>query len=261
MATQQQYGKVDWAGEDRQNNSQYSRGDKFMTLEPGLNRIRILSEAYKYVFHKIKFQNDSQSKFGRNIRCSIKECPLCAQGEPQKIKYVFGVVNRKTKEFKYLDAAQAIHIAIKGIQKNMPGYENVYDYDLNIIVNPNGGSTNYYQTLQGEKSPMSADDIEMMDNVDVEFIEKFIEPVSPEDVSKSVDRIQSWLEKQAAKMAAEAAPAGQGQERQSAPQKPQAGRPRKAVQAAPSPPPQEDNDEPEQKTIDDSAFNFKLIKK
>lgn len=243
MAT---YGKVAW-DDNSQNKSKFNR-EKFLNLEEGMTTVRVLMDSpYKYLYHKVKFANDTANNFGRNVRCSIDNCPLCEKQEfPQKPKYVVPVVVKKTGQFKYLEFGAGLYNGINTLRKNIPGCENVMEYDLNIIKNPKAGATGYYTAVPGVKSPLTADEVEKMEQIDYEWLDDYVKPISSEEVNNTIERISKWLDKNKANAAALGNDAAQHQ---------QAARGGKKAQM------QVVENHDDEKPIGDDAFNFKVMKK
>ena len=240
MAT---YGQVGWDD----NNSKFDK-EKFLKLEEGMTTVRMLMEKpYKYLYHKVKFPND-KNNYGRNVRCATDNCPLCAEKDQQQSKYIVAVCVKKAGQpgqFKYLEFGPGLYNNINTLRKNIPGCADVMEYDLNIIKNSNGGPANFYTAVPGQKSALSADEIEMIDSkIDSEWLENYVKPISPTDVNKTIERISNWLDKSKAKDD-EAAAKNTAQAR---------GKKGAAVVAAP------ESDE-EEKPVTNESFTFKVMKK
>ena len=190
------YGEVDWddnLASDKRSNK-FDR-DKMLLLQDGMTAVRVLMEKpFRYFFHKVKFENDANS-FGRNVRCSTDSCPLCAKGDQQKVKYLVGVVVRKTKELKYFEFGTGIYNGINTIRSNMEGFRNVIEYDLNIVRNSKGTPANFYSVLPGRMSPLSADEVAMAESIDKDWMVDYCKPISPEEVTNTMERISRWIDK------------------------------------------------------------------
>ena len=236
------YGQVGWDNKTTQdsNKPRYNK-DTFLKLENGKTTVRFLMAPYMYAFHKVEFENDT-NPYGRNVRCAIENCPLCAKAttkkEQQQFKYIAAVVVKKTGEQKYFEFSSQIYNAINVIRANSEGLDNVMEYDLNIIRNPKAGASGFYTVLPGTKSPLTADEVEKVDNLDMTWFEEYVKPCTPEEVTASIERISSWLEKNKNGKQEIAAPAKVA---------------KKVVEAA--------EEEQEEKPIDDTSFNFKVMRK
>ena len=238
------YGQVDWDNNTSQdsNKARYNK-DTFLKLENGMTTVRFLMDKpYMYAFHKVEFENDT-NQFGRNVRCATDNCPLCAKAttkkEQQQFKYIVGVIVRKTGEFKYFEFGSQIYNAINVIRKNIKGMENVMEYDINIIKNPKGGQAGFYQVVPGQKAPLTADEVEMVDNLNKTWFDEYVLPISSDEVNNTVERITKWLEK------------NKNAKQETAVPQPKVAKKASVVEDAPE----------DEKPIDDSAFNFKIMRK
>lgn len=188
------YGKSSWGDKPGQGAKSKYNNDRMMKLQDGQNKVRIITDPYRFLYHKEEFANDP-SKFGRKIRCATDGCPLCASGSKVKEGWVVGVIDRATNTYKLLEIGSKIYTDIQGIMET-EGYENLQEYDLIIKKNPKGGASNFYQVLPGKKAPLSADDVEKVDQINEAELDEFINPISAEDVTNSIIRIKNWIAKQ-----------------------------------------------------------------
>jgi len=255
------YGKVQWGETNYSENKSKFDKEKFLLLENGITTIRILMEQpLTYMSHKIKFANDT-NPYGRNVRCAIDNCPVCEKYKEKeaqaKSKYIVGVYVVKTGEFKWLDFGGQIFNAIGAI-KQIPNFENVMEYDINIIKNPKGGKSGFYQVVPGAPSPLTAVQIEMADNIDVDYLNGYVEPLSVEEVNNTMERIQKWIDKKMAENAALQQPPPAVVAAKKAKAKEAA-----VIEAAPATEEEDEDpvDEPPPIKIDDKAFAFRVIKK
>jgi hypothetical protein len=178
------YGKVGWDDNSNRNN-------KFAKLINGSNKVRFVSDAYKYLEHRVKFDGD-KLQFGRKIKCAVNDCPLCATANPIKTKYVAAVL--MGGEIKILDMSPQLYNRIKAITKNMEGYNDPTEYFVNVIRDPNGGAQNFYQAFPAEKRPLTAEEMSVVEaNFDENELEEFIQPPSPEEVKSTIERIHSFV--------------------------------------------------------------------
>lgn len=191
------YGKVGW--------NDGGSSNRFATLTNGDNEVRMVSSAYKYFTHKVKFDGDT-NKYGRNIKCAVNGCPLCKRGEDVKTKYIAAVL--MGNEIKLLDMGTLLYNKIKGIKTHMKGYDDPKDYFINIVRDPKGGAQNFYQAYPGEKVPFTAEQMVVIENdFDESELEEFCQPLSPDSVGESVEKIKAWIKRNGgAEAEAEAAP-------------------------------------------------------
>jgi hypothetical protein len=87
-------GEVSWDDELPQDNKFTNSKDLFLRLDrgPDGNELRIITPPFQYLSHKYKREGDAG--FGQKINCSAEHgsCPLCAQGDKAKPRWLFGVI-------------------------------------------------------------------------------------------------------------------------------------------------------------------------
>lgn len=179
-----QYGKVGWDDNNKTN--------KFLSLNNGGNKVRLVSDVYKYLTHKVKFDGD-KNKYGRTIKCALNDCPLCKEGELIKPKYIAAVLH--DDDVKILDMGTLLYNKIKGIKNHMEGYDDPRDYNINVVREPDGGPQNFYQAYPAEKKPLTAEQMAIVESkFDETELENYCEPPSPEEVLMSIKKIKSYLD-------------------------------------------------------------------
>ena len=237
------YGETTWDEPIRSNKSRktYDK-EKFITLEEGINTVRLVTNPFRYLTHKVTFEGDD-NQYGRNIRCATEGCPLCAQDSPAKDKFVVGAINRKNGEAKFLEFGPQIYQSINTIRQ-LKDYKDVKDFDINIIKN--NKATPVYTVVPGAISPLSVDDIEKADKINIDDLNAYIQPISPDEVTNSIERIQKWIAKNA-----------DGKKQNSGQQKNNTQKTiQKAVQKQPEP-----QKEEESTNVNEADFEFKSMKK
>jgi hypothetical protein len=247
------YGQISWddAPSSNQKKSFYNR-DKFAKLVDGINTIRFVTNPYRYFFHKLELDGDT-SKYPRNIRCAAEGgCPLCAQGLKQHQKYIAGVINKTSKqpELKYLEFGTLLFNQISGVRE-LPGMKDLLTFDLLIRQDSKSKApAGYYQTFNGAQGPLNATEVELVDSLNLDELEELCKPLSPEEVTRSIERIKSYIEKNA-----------QGQSNQPMPpqRKPVVSASKAQVKAEPVAPQPEAQEDPA--SDGDEDFVFKTTKK
>ncbi len=186
----QTFGEVSWdsdigGGEKKQSNSK----DLFLRLGEGSNEMRLVTQPFQYLVHKYKKEGDSG--FGQKVSCSMihGSCPLCAAGDKAKARWFLGVIDRKTKAYKVLDVSYAVFNQIRKLARNTQRWGDPTKYDIDIVVDKNGGATGYYSVQPISKEPLSAADQVIRDNVDVDDLKRRATPLTPEQVQKRLDKI------------------------------------------------------------------------
>jgi hypothetical protein len=121
--------------------------------------------------------------------CSIKDCPLCAAGDKPSRRWLIGVISRKTGTFKLLDISYAVFSQIQKYAKNTQRWGDPTKYDIDIVVDKNGGPTGYYAVQPIPKEPLSVADQTIKDSVDFDDLKRRVTPYTAEQVQKRIDKI------------------------------------------------------------------------
>lgn len=186
------FGEVSWNdnldvfdGGNKKTNSK----DLFLKLDEGDNEVRLITQPFQYLVHKYK--KDDSDKFGQKVYCSgvHGSCPLCAMGDKAKPRWLLGVISRKTGTYKILDVSYMVFSAIRKLARNVNRWGDPTKYDLNIIVDKNGGATGYYSVQPLPKEALSAEDQKLKDNADLDDLKRRVTPPSPEQVQARLDKI------------------------------------------------------------------------
>jgi hypothetical protein len=184
------FGEISWnddvfAGDKKQTNSK----DLFIRLDEGSNEMRIVTQPFQYLVHKYKKEDDKG--FGQKVHCSMMHgsCPLCATGDKAKARWLLGVISRKTGTYKILDISFAVFGQIRKYAR-ATRWGDPTKYDIDIIVDKNGGATGYYSVQAIPKEPLSAEDQKVRDTqVDLDDLKRRVTPPSAEVVQKRIDKI------------------------------------------------------------------------
>lgn len=168
--------------------------DMFLRLSPGSNIIRLLTPPHQY--HQHRYEVEGGRKYGYRINCSRSEtednCPLCEMDNKAKRRWFVGVVERKTGTYKVLDIGYSVFKSIQTLAKGQWGTPDKYDVD--IVVDPNGGSTGYYYVSPMPPTPLTADDIRLQEENPVSFLEERSASPSPKEVQSFMDKIHEEIE-------------------------------------------------------------------
>lgn len=184
------YGEMEWddnygdKAEKKVNNK-----DLFLRLDEGPNKIRLLTKPHQYITHKgVKAVGDRG--FGQKVMCSNPDgkgsCPLCDQGHKANARWFFGVIDRKTGAYRLLDTSYQVYSQIKKYANNEE-WGDPLKYDLNIIVDKNGGPTGYYSVQPVPHKPLSAADQAIQ--VDFEDLKRRVSPFTVEQVQKKLEKL------------------------------------------------------------------------
>lgn len=186
------FGEINWSddvfgGSDNKRNT--NSKDLFLRLEEGSNELRLITQPFQYLVHKYK--KDEKDKFGQKVNCSSihGKCPLCEMGDKAKPRWLLGVISRKTGTYKVLDISYAVFSQIRKLARNTKHFGDPTKYDIDIIVDKNGGATGYYSVQGLPKEPLSATDQQIKDNADLDDLKRRVTPPTVEMVQKRLDKI------------------------------------------------------------------------
>lgn len=165
--------------------------DLFLRLEEGSNELRLVTAPFQYLVHKYKKDPTNPKDFGQKVSCSQLhgECPLCNAGDKAKPRWFYGVISRKTGTYKILDISFAVFSQIRKLARNTARWGDPTKYDIDIVVDKNGGATGYYSVQPISKEPLSAADQMIKDNADLEDLKRRCTPLTAEQVQKRIDKI------------------------------------------------------------------------
>ncbi len=186
------FGEINWnddvfGGSDNKRNT--NSKDLFLRLDEGSNELRLITQPFQYLVHKYK--KDDKDKFGQKVSCSAihGSCPLCAMGDKAKPRWLLGVISRKTGTYKILDISFAVFSQIRKLANNAKHWGDPTKYDIDIVVDKNGGATGYYSVQGLPKEPLSAADQKIKDDVDLDDLKRRVTPPTVEMVQKRLDKI------------------------------------------------------------------------
>lgn len=187
------FGEVNWSddiftGDKKQTNSK----DLFLRLDEGSNEMRLITQPFQYLVHKVKRDPNNPKDFGQKVNCSAihGKCPVCETGDKAKPRWFLGVISRKTESFKILDISYAVFSQIRKLARNTKHWGDPTKYDIDIIVDKAGGATGYYSVQGISKNPLSASDQKIKDDVDLEDLKRRVTPPTPEYVQSRLEKIQ-----------------------------------------------------------------------
>lgn len=110
---------------------------KFMTLEQGENKIRIVSDFVQYGMHYPKGKKPMYC-FG------FKVCHECIELQPVKERILYWVIDRKDGQIKDLDVGNSIFKEIKRLRNSSEyGFDVIPPYDMIITMTGTGLDTEY----------------------------------------------------------------------------------------------------------------------
>jgi hypothetical protein len=182
------FGEVSWNEiPDSNGDKKINSKDLFLRLDAGDNEVRLITQPFQYLVHK--YQKSDGTGFAQKVPCSVSaDCPMCLKGDEAKPRWLLGVISRKTQTFKILDIGKGVLDEIKGFNKN-PKIGSPDKFDINIVVDKNGGAVGYYKVQPYSKEPLSAADQVIKDSVDFDDLKRRSSPPSAEVVQRRMDRI------------------------------------------------------------------------
>jgi len=163
--------------------------DLFLRLEEGSNEMRLVTNPFQYLVHKYKKEGDPG--YGQKVGCSQLNgsCPLCDAGDKAKPRWFYGVISRKTGTYKILDISFAVFSQIRKLARNTQRWGDPTKYDIDIVVDKNGGATGYYSVQPISKEPLSATDQQMKDDADLDDLKRRCTPPTVEQVQRRIEKI------------------------------------------------------------------------
>ena len=227
------YGAQDWKEPVQDPTKQ--QGKDFLRLKPGSNILRLLTLPHLYNQHR--WEPEGGRKYGYRINCSRSEtegnCPLCDTANKAKKRWYVGVIDRDSGTYKILDIGYSVFKSIQTLAKGQWGSPE--NYDVDIVVDPQGGATGYYYVSPMPPKPLSAADIALKeDGAAMNDLEARCKPQTPAQVQEKMAKIREEIENGGQEMA----PASRQQQSRQAPRQSEAPR-----RDEPAPQQEEDGDE------------------
>lgn len=188
-------GEVSWTDTVFDASKKANGKDTFLRLGPGSNVVRLLTLPFQYHQHKTLVPGGK--KWGYRVNCSGANgsCPLCDKGEKPKRRWFLGVIDRKNDQYKILDIGYAVFKAIQTLAKD-DDWGDPSRYDIDIVVDPNGGSTGYYTVVAKPPKPLSATDLVKKEENNPEDLARKVVPPTAEKVQERLQRIQDEINSQ-----------------------------------------------------------------
>jgi hypothetical protein len=187
------FGEVSWnddvfGGDGKKNTN---NKDLFLRLDEGSNEMRIVTQPFQYLVHKIKKDPNNPKDFGQKVSCSAAHgsCPACESGDKAKPRWLLGVISRKTGTYKILDISFAVFSQIRKYARNTARWGDPTKYDIDIVVDKNGSPMSYYSVQAISKEPLSAADQVIKDAADIDDLKRRVTPLTPEQVQKRMNKI------------------------------------------------------------------------
>lgn len=195
------YGLTNWDEvEVKQQSGQ--RKDLYMRLQDKNNVVRMITKPHEYMVHRYKTNPDDPG-FGERVMSSLYHGrdPLVDKGLKPKRRWLVGIIDRRTQSYKILDMSVSVFKSIQELVRD-EDWGDPTQYDIDIKVDKNGGPTGYYTVIPKSKKPLSAADLDIKSQVDLDDLKRRCTPPTPEQVEELIKAID-------AKSANNKKPAGQ----------------------------------------------------
>lgn len=184
------YGLTNWDEvEVKQQSGQ--RKDLYMRLQDKNNVVRMVTKPYQYTVHRYK-TNESDPGFGERIMSSLYHGrdPLMERGLKPKRRWLVGIIDRRTQSYKILDMSVSVFKSIQELVRD-EDWGDPTQYDIDIKVDKNGGPTGYYTVIPKSKKPLSAADLDIKSQVDLDDLKRRCTPPTPEQVEELIKAIDA----------------------------------------------------------------------
>lgn len=183
------------------NKKRETNKDLFLRLSEGTNEVRLVTAPFQYLVHKVKKDPNNPKDFGQKVKCSQLHgsCPLCDEKtDKPKPRWFYGVIDRKTGTYKILDVSYQVFSQIRKLARNTQRWGDPTKYDIDIVVDKNGGAAGYYSVQPISKEPLSAADQQIKDSADLDDLKRRCTPPTAEVVQKIVNKIRGVADATAA---------------------------------------------------------------
>lgn len=186
------FGEISWEDDfGGKKNTQQNTKDAWLRLEEGSNVVRLVTKPHQYIVHKgVKKVGDKG--FGQKVYCSNPtgegSCPCCDLGSKASQRWFIGVIEEKSNQYKILDISYQVFSQIRKLARN-PKWGDPIKYDIDIVVDKNGGPTGYYAVQPTPHTPLSQEAQKARDNADVEGLKRKVMPPTAEQVQKRLEKV------------------------------------------------------------------------
>jgi len=187
-----QYGLTNWDEvELKRPNQNAGRTDLYMKLGNGDNVIRIITKPHEFTVYKYKTNKDDPG-YGVRILAPLgsDRDPLKDKGFKSQKRWLVGIIDRKTQAFKILDLSPG---AFRGIQELVreEDWGDPSQYDINIKVDKQAVPANYYTIIPKPKKALTAGDLELKQQVDLDDLKRRCTPPTAEQVEERMKAVDT----------------------------------------------------------------------
>lgn len=184
------YGLTNWDEvEVKQQSGQ--RKDLYMRLQDKNNVVRMITKPHEYTVHRYKTNPDDPG-YGERVMSSLYygRDPLIEKGLKPKRRWLVGIIDRRTQSYKILDMSVSVFKSIQELVRD-EDWGDPTQYDIDIKVDKNGGPTGYYTVIPKAKKPLSAADLDIKSQVDLDDLKRRCTPPTPEQVEELIKAIDA----------------------------------------------------------------------
>jgi len=166
-------------------------------LVEGDNEYRLITEPYKYYIVRFKASEEDKG-FGKKIRLSapVEDDPAVKAGFKPKERWLIGAIARKTNDIRLLDISVMVYNYLNTMEKDSR-IGSPLERDINIRVTQDAGPSGYYNTTHYDKTPLSEGDLNLIETLGMDNLEKVLarysSPLRPETVLKRMEEM-GWKE-------------------------------------------------------------------
>ena len=173
-----QFGATSWDIDTGTSNFKKDNNkDLYLRLDQGSNIVRILTRPHEYAVHQFKIEG--QPGFGNRVMASGfhdgRDYLVETYGSKPKRRWLVGVIDRKTGMYKLLDISKSVFDGIRSLVRDID-YGDTQLYDIDIKVDKQGGATGYYKIVPKPAKPLSAADLEIKQNIDLDDLKRRCTP-------------------------------------------------------------------------------------
>jgi hypothetical protein len=151
-------------GGRRQENSNDEKFE-FLRLKDGENRVRCITNPYKYYQVRFKATEDEKG-WGKKIRCSspVENDPAVKSGAKAKERWLVGVIDRADGKVKIWDYHVLVYKQVKGYNDDID-YGDPQNYDLKVDFDKDAPALQQVSIRAGKVAPLSEADVSLRDGV------------------------------------------------------------------------------------------------
>lgn len=169
------FGLTEWNNVELGSGRSSSKID-YLKLTNGSNVVRILTKPFQYSVHLYKAHINDDGFGTRIVACEGSD-PLVEAGSKPKKRWLLGIIDRKTNSYKVIDISTTVFKSIQELVRDSD-WGDPSQYDVDIKVDNRGGPTGYYSVIAKPKKPLTAEDLEIKQTIDLDALKQRSSPLS-----------------------------------------------------------------------------------